>query len=400
MPALKKRPAKEDDPASEISIQEKFKLARAAMATALVERDDEIDLVLTSLIANENPLLIGSPGSAKTRLYECLAKWIDGPQFYYLLTKFTDPGEIFGPVDIVALTKERRTSRVVEGYAPTSVLLAFDEVFKASSAILNCTLTLLNERRVKFGKQEISCPLVLCIGMSNEWPSDDNGGKELGALFDRFLFRKSVHYVTKTGRKALLGKAVANDPCRPSFPCMISPQEIHQAHTIAMGLPWTDDAKRALWDILEGLNREGIFPGDRRIFKSVGAARASAYLNGGDAVQPEHLEVLMHVLWDDPEEQPLKCEKVVARIANPHGMKVMEIHQNAMDVENEAEKALSGTLPAHNREGTIQGVLTKLGEYKTELRVLAQDVRRDKVMDYIDDAIKTWQYKLVNLTRS
>lgn len=384
----------------EISVQEKFKLARQAMSAALVERDDEINLILTALIANENPLLVGPPGTAKTRLFECIADWMDVPKFYYLLTKFTDPGEIFGPIDIVALTKERRTSRVVDGYVPTSVLVAFDEVFKASSAILNCTLTLLNERKVKFGLQEINCPLVCCMGMSNEYPNNENGGRELEALFDRFVLRGEVSYISEAGTKKLLAKGVANDPCRPTFPCKITPEEISKAHNDASCLPWSDEAKRALWDILQELKHKGgILVSDRRKLKGLGVARASAYLAGSDKVLPEHLEILSCVLWDDPMEQPAKCRKIVAEIANPVGYECLRIQGTIQSAEEHAEGRLKELADLGQREGICREVIDKLKQAKKDLSILRDDARRNKVMDYVNDAQKTWDYKINGLTR-
>lgn len=395
---LKKPESELESPLEEISLQEKFKLARASMSSVLVERDAEIDLVLTALIAHENPLLVGPPGCGKSLLLDNLARWVDTKSFNYLLTKFTDPMELFGPIDLQAL-KNNEYRRVVQGYLPTVIFAFMDEIFKGSSAIRNTLLKILNERTFTFGLQEIQCPLAICVAGSNEWPSDDNENQESGALFDRFLLRKTVRPVSKTGRKALLAKAIANDDCQPIYSCTISPQELHKAHEEALELPWEDDAKKALWAILEELSREKINPSDRRIKKSVGIARASAYLWGAQKVQPEHLEVLMHVLWDDPEEQPDKCERIVAKIANPLGAVVLELQSQAQDIEEKAEKQLSEITAKHDREGVCRGVIAQLDEIRTDLKTRRQDARRDKVLDYINEAWKTWNYKLIGANR-
>lgn len=382
----------------EITVQEKFKLARSAMCSALVERDAEIDLVLTALIANENPLLVGPPGSGKSLLLDNLASWVETEPFDYLLTKFTDPMELFGPVDLKAL-KESKYKRIVDGYLPTATFAFLDEIWKGSSAILNTLLNLLNEKKFRFGNQRFKCPLVICVSASNEWPNSEET-KELGAIFDRYLFRKPVEYVSLAGKRKILDKAVANDLCQASFPCKITPEEIRGANQASRQLPFSDDANRALWDIVAELhNNQGIRPSDRRIGKSIGAARANAYLNGGKEVLPEHLEVLAHVLWDDPEEQPIKCEKVVARIANPLGARVLDLQRQAQDVEDQAEKQLKDLSSAHDREGVCRGVLSKLGEIQQELKILKQNVRRDQVLDYVTDAVKTWNCKLIGVNR-
>lgn len=316
------------------TVREKFAQARSAMKAALVERDEEVDLVLTALLAREHPLLVGPPGTAKSLLLDSLTGWVDGAKkFSVLLSKFSTPEEVFGPVSVQGL-KQDQYRRVTTGKLPEADLAFVDEVFKGSTAILNTLLRVLNERTYENGDGTARrCPLLMCVAASNEWPSDQDGGRELGALFDRFLFRKKVRPVTaQAGRKALLKKAVNLDDCRPNFPEVITPGEALTAHSQAAKLDWTPEARKALWEVLAELNREGIFPGDRRVFKSVMAARASAYLHGADEVLPEHLEVLQHVLWDDPTEQPQKCAQVVSQIANPVGFKINDLLMQAEDV--------------------------------------------------------------------
>lgn len=301
----------------------KFNHARSVLTRALVEREEEVDLVLTALICNEHPLLVGPPGTAKSLLLDSLAKWIDAPKFDYLLSKFTDPMELFGPVDIVAL-KERRTQRVVKGMMPEATMAFMDEIFKASSAILNTLLKILNERRFKYGQQELDCPLRICVAASNEWPDEQ---EELGALFDRFLMRKVVNPVSGASRERLLWEDHTVD-----FDDSISGSELDQASDEARQIPWSDAAVETLQRILSELNAAGIMPGDRRMVKSVKVAQAFAWLNGHDEVAVEDLEILKHVLWVDPAEQPVKAAQIIARIANPTGYAINERLAQAADV--------------------------------------------------------------------
>ncbi len=337
----------------------------AALKASLIERDEEVDLALTALLAGEHLLLVGPPGTAKSALLGGLGGLLAAPQFSYLLTKFTDPAELFGPPDLPAL-KAGSYQRVTAGFLPDATLAFLDEVFKASSAILNTLLTWLNERRVRFGRQEIACPLLMCLGASNEWPDDANGGKELGALFDRFLFRKTVRPVSRdAGRRALLKGAVNHSfgvPLFKNHADHVTAEEVRDAQDEAADLPWGSDGKKALWNILDTLDKEGIRPGDRRTVKAVGAARAAAWYAGSDRVEPEHLEVLQHVLWDEPEEQPAKCARVVCKIANPTGAKILDLLQQADDV----------TLKSADYEAAA-----KLKEIAEELEALPASPRRD-----------------------
>ena len=147
---------------------------------------------------------------------------------------------------------------------------------------------------------------------------------------------------SQAGRQRLLWTA---RPHPAGSPTAVTPAEVEQARTAAPALPWSAEAREALEAVLRELAREGVQPGDRRQFKTVGVVRAFAYLCGADEVRPEHLEVAAHCLWDDPEEQPQKVAQVIARIANPTGMRVnqllLEVEEvlAAADVRNLAEAA-------------------------------------------------------------
>src|SRR3954453_1128090 len=132
-------------------------------------------------------------------------RWTSGRRFTALLTKFTPPDELFGPISVAGL-KEDKYRRVTTGKMPQAHLVYLDEVFKASSAILKTLLRILNERGFENGDGTlVKVPLLICVGSSNEWPNSQDGGKELVAVFDRFLFRRTVRPIlSQTGRQRLL----------------------------------------------------------------------------------------------------------------------------------------------------------------------------------------------------
>jgi len=295
----------------------KFQAMRNDMAAALIERETETDLALTALIAREHVLFVGPPGTAKSMLSDAIVRWLDGSRFTILLTKFTTPEEVFGPVSLAGL-KSDHYRRITTGKLPAADVAFVDEIFKASSAILNTLLTILNERLYDNDGQRHPCPLQLCVGASNEWPGGNGEGKELGALFDRFILRKTVAPIASArGIDRLLWA-----PCPVQLSTTLSPDELLEAQTAAAALPWTDAAKTALHSILREAKTEGIITGDRRMRKSIGVAQAYAWLQGHAQVETDDLEILSHVLWDDPTEQPGKLAQIVGRIANPEGMRV------------------------------------------------------------------------------
>ncbi|MFO0806432.1 MAG: AAA family ATPase [Gemmataceae bacterium] len=367
---------------SKESAHSKFASARAEMAAALIERDEEIDLVLTALVAKEHVLLVGPPGCAKSLLLDSLFTWVGGMRFSILLTRFSTPEEVLGPVSLAGL-KEDRYLRITIGKLPEADFAYLDEVFKSSSAILNTLLRILNERTFDAGDGlPKKVPLKLCVGASNEWPSPETG-KELAAIFDRFTFRKAVGPIlTQAGRKRLLW----DRDHTPEITDSITPIEIEAAHFEAMSLPWSGRATEAMETIIRELAKEGVQPGDRRQVKAVGAARAFAWLNGAERVEPEHLEVLATVLWDDPVEQPATCAKVIAKVANPTGMRV---NQHLLEVE----QILAGTDVRNLAEAAKAAA--KLVEVERQLATLAASDRVEKARAYVKEQLK--RLKLASL---
>src|SRR5512136_326009 len=159
-----------------------------ALESGLVERRPTVRLALLAALAGEHTLLVGPPGTAKSQLARRVhLAFAEGRYFERLLTRFTVPEELFGPLSIRAL-EEDRYERQTAGFLPRASIAFIDEVFKANSAILNALLTLLNEREFDNGPRRESCPLVSVVGATNEIPEDEVGE----AFFDRFLVRVPV----------------------------------------------------------------------------------------------------------------------------------------------------------------------------------------------------------------
>ena len=174
-----------------MTARETLRTIRDELAQLFLERADVIDGALTALLSGHHVLLIGPPGSAKSMLADELCRRLDGATYFqWLLTKFTTPEELFGAVSLAALERDEYR-RVTTAKLPEAHIAFLDEVFKASSSILNAILTLLNERRFHNGREVLSVPLIALFGASNELPEDD----ELQALYDRFLLRFVVGYI-------------------------------------------------------------------------------------------------------------------------------------------------------------------------------------------------------------
>lgn len=305
------------------AVRQKFQTLRTEMNAGLVERTTEVDLVLTALLAGENLLLVGPPGCAKSLLLDSVLSAVGGEKFSLLMNKFTTPQEVFGPISLAALKRDEY-SRVTTGKLPAAHFFFADECFKASTAILNTLLKILNERTYEEGGKRLPVPLRLAVAASNEWPD----GKELGALFDRFLIRKSVAPVRgRAGRLRLIKGEVG-----PKISVTIPLAELDRAVSAVKGVGVSPDAHQALAEIVEACVADGITPSDRRLTRACSVARAYAWLNGSTIVQVDHLEILSHVLWDDPQEQPAKVAAIVGKVANPIGMRLAEAMLQVDDI--------------------------------------------------------------------
>src|SRR6478672_7237769 len=179
------------------------------LRTRFVDRGEVVDLIALALVAGEHLYLYGPPGTAKSALIRQFALAVRGRYFEYMLTRFSEPNEIFGPIDIAKL-REGTVVTVTTGMLPEAEFVFLDELFNANSAILNNLLTVLNERVYRRGAATHRLPLLSLFSASNHLPEDD----ALRALFDRFLLRCHVENLKPEAMPQLLraGWALETSP--------------------------------------------------------------------------------------------------------------------------------------------------------------------------------------------
>ena len=288
------------------------------------------------------------------------------------------PEELLGMYSLSEL-KFDKFVRVTTNKLPESQYVFLDEIFRASPAILNVLLKLLNEKTFDKGDGIARrVPLEICLGAANDWPSGDEA-KSLGALMDRFMLRKSVLPISSAaGRQKLLWNNSA-----PEFSTSLTPSELTAARLDAQGIPWSSEGMKALEAILDELARQSVRPSDRRQFKSVAIVQAYAWLNGGDEVLPEHLEVLQHVLWVDQQESA-KVRSVIMQIAAPVGMKVNGLI-------SEIEQVLSSVDPKDL--GQAATAAAKLSEINKTLKGLKSHPKASAAIAYLKEKITELRLK-------
>lgn len=372
----RRHPSKKNATSRRRSPQQKFALARDEMNKTLIERDGEVSVLLAAVIAGENPLFVGDPGTGKSLMVDAFLRWIKDnvKKFSILMSKSTKPDEIVGPLSVTAY-KEDRLVRITGNFLPSAHVAFLDEIFKSGSSIRNTMLKLMNEKKFVQDGREVDVPLFSIISASNEWKNEENED-ESGAFFDRFLLRKYVNRVSEANEDRLLWE----DNHDPVFTDHITLDEIFQAQEEAKALPVSDQARKGLKEILVTLREEGIFPGDRRKKKATFVAKAYAYLNGHDRVELEDLEILSHVLWEDPEEQREKAEKIIVKIANPTGAIITDKIQQIGQI-----------VKSQNPNEAVP----RLQEIQKELADLPDHPRLDAAMDYCEESIRVTYNKVL-----
>lgn len=182
---------------------------RKRLSRYFVGKGELLDLMCVACVAQEPFLLVGPPGTAKSDLVTkfCQALGLaDGEYFEYMLTKFTEPSELLGPIDIAQL-KEGRYVRKVESKLPTAKIAFLDEIFKSNSAILNTLLTIINERKTYQDGRPVPVNLVMLFAATNRVPEFE----ELAALRDRFALKAESVPVKDQHFEELLEKGVSNE---------------------------------------------------------------------------------------------------------------------------------------------------------------------------------------------
>ncbi len=401
---------------------ERFKQLLGEMNRGIYEKETEISLSLLAALAGESIILLGPPGVAKSMVARQLkTAFREAQSFEYLMSRFSTPDEIFGPVSIQKLKTSDTYERAVEGYLPTADVVFLDEIWKAGPAIQNTLLTVINEKIFRNGNREMHLPLKLLVAASNELPAKGEG---LEALWDRFVIRiesrpikleKNFRAMLLDSHADFLGPTDFTDSTDFSgFTGGLGHADFADNAdfsdlkiTSEEYAEWTEridkigvkievlDAISAIRKSLRAVNvdeaaeRRNIYVSDRRWKNIVRLLRTSAFMQDREEVDICDLLPIYHCLWQEPEERDAIRNIVIRALFSPFADKLVEM-KNALAEDIKYHRVRRNPEDGRDYEGEIENLSDGLTSLEKQLgeNLFASADDKAEISAYLRDFYK------------
>ncbi len=401
---------------------ERFKQLLGEMNRGIYEKETEISLSLLAALAGESIILLGPPGVAKSMVARQLkTAFREAQSFEYLMSRFSTPDEIFGPVSIQKLKTSDTYERAVEGYLPTADVVFLDEIWKSGPAIQNTLLTVINEKIFRNGNREMHLPLKLLVAASNELPAKGEG---LEALWDRFVIRiesrpikleKNFRAMLLDSHADFLGPTDFTDSTDFSgFSGGLGHADLADNAdfsdlkiTSEEYAEWTEridkigvkievlDAISAIRKFLRAVNvdeaaeRRNIYVSDRRWKNIVRLLRTSAFMQDREEVDICDLLPIYHCLWQEPEERDAIRNIVIRTLFSPFADKLVEM-KNALAEDIKYHRVRRNPEDGRDYEGEIENLSDGLSSLERQLgeNLFASADDKAEISAYLRDFYK------------
>ena len=389
---------------------ERFKQLLGEMNRGIYEKETEISISLLAALAGESIILLGPPGVAKSMVARQLkTAFREAQSFEYLMSRFSTPDEIFGPVSIQKLKTSDTYERAVEGYLPTADVVFLDEIWKAGPAIQNTLLTVINEKIFRNGNREMHLPLKLLVAASNELPAKGEG---LEALWDRFVIRIESRpikleknframllesHADFSGSTGVLGHADFADNADFSDLKITAEEYAEWAEKICkIGVKEEVlDAISAIRKSLRAVNvdeaaeRRNIYVSDRRWKNIVRLLRTSAFMQDREEVDICDLLPIYHCLWQEPEERDAIRNIVIHALFSPFADKLVEM-KNALAEDIKYHRVRRNPEDGRDYEGEIENLSDGLSSLERQLgeNLFASADDKAEISAYLRDFYK------------
>jgi len=353
-----------------------------ALNAKFFEREQEVEGILVALLSRQHMLMIGPAGTAKSALSVEIAKIVQSTEYFqWLLTRFSTPEEVFGPLSLKDLEQgvyKRNTATKM----PEANLVFLDEIFKANSAILNSLLTLINERLFYNNGTPVTVPLMSVIGASNEYPEEGEG---LEALFDRFLLRFELDYIADETNFVSMMKGTGQNQPMPSM----TMEELIQLQFFTDVVTIPDEVYETLSKLRMELRDEGIRPSDRRFKQSLSVLQAKALINQRQIVIIDDIVILENALWETVDQKD-----TVSLIVRSHAQDVVT---RAIDsIQNEANEVFNSMLKDNSTDAGMEAT-QKMKTLVNDLNKLKKHNQSRSIdIEPILDKVKSMQQEILD----
>jgi MoxR-like ATPase len=350
----------------------KFELERP-----FIGRDEEALVMTLALMTSEHVVLVGEPGTAKSALARRAADLLRARFFKYLLTRYTEPDELLGSLDIFAF-KEGKYVRITRNKLPEAEIAFLDEIFNASSAILNTLLTLLNERVIYDGYNEVSVPLWTLISASNNIPEE----QEYQALYDRFLLRHFVKPVSEDKWLQLLDASwrIEVEGYRAPQP-VLTIDDLKVLNSIVLRVD-VSKLKRTLVKLYAIFEDQGVHLTDRRKGKALKIIAAHALLNGRTTASEEDLVVLKYVAPSTRDE----AERVHVILLEEIGTRE-RLLSDLREIEDNVREVKALLIKTSDFDPRLVEYLRGLEKAREKVRKIAETITDDSVRKKSQDIL-------------
>ncbi len=342
-----------------MTLKERMQKLIEILQKDLYEREEVISLSLLAGLAGQNVFFLGPPGTAKSLIARRLAKVFDTKHYFeYLMQKFSTPEEVFGPISIAELKKDNYV-RKIQGFLPEAEVAFLDEIWKASPAILNTLLTIINEKTFKNGLETLSVPLKMLISASNELP-DQNLGLE--ALYDRFLLRFYIPPIRERQNFETIlqnGSTQVDPQIDDKFKIstdewkkwkeqlketQLSEDTLHLIHAIRLAIEKRNK---------EHPDKKPIYVSDRRWQQAALLLKASAFFCNRTTTNIGDVFILTYCLWSQNDHR-LEIEKIVKTAIKENGfdtgVSLAELDSQKETLEQEITRELFYTEDLYREE--------------------------------------------------
>ena len=386
---------------------ERFQRLLRDMNRGIYEKETEISLSLLAALAGESVILLGPPGVAKSMVARQLkTAFRDARSFEYLMSRFSAPDEIFGPVSIQKLKSSDTYERAVEGYLPTADVVFLDEIWKAGPAIQNTLLTVINEKIFRNGNREMRLPLKLLVAASNELPAKGEG---LEALWDRFVIRIESRPIRqeKNFRSMLLEVENLSEVKSEEQSSAAEGEANSNVITAEEYAEWSENinkigVKEDVLDVIsvvrkslrtvnvdEAAERRNIYVSDRRWKNIMRLLRTSAFMQDRAEVDVCDLLPIYHCLWQEPEERDAIRTLVIRALFASHADKLVEM-KNALAEDIKYHRIRKSLDEGRDYEGEIEKLSDSLSLLERRLgeNLFVSSDDKNEVSAYLRDFYK------------